>query len=160
MIQVVEKQKQRQQKSFFLFFVEISYNFYHLALLIYFIYFVISVNSTALKTATNGMIASVVWSKPSNMVQEPTMPVKLMLASHWETNALNCTLRKITNQFLNFYLFIIGLLCGEFHLLYNTQVRKKVPFFKIRCVLKIAILLQLSNASYHNYYLFIVFIRL
>ena len=114
-------------------------------------------NSTALKTATNGMIASVVWSKPSNMVQEPTMPVKLMLASHWETNALNCTLRKITNQFLNFYLFIIGLLCGEFHLLYNTQVRKKVPFFKIRCVLKIAILLQLSNASYHNYCLFIVF---
>merc|ERR1712024_151929 len=41
-----------------------------------------SVNSTALKTATNGMIASVVWSKPSNMVQEPTMPVKPMLASH------------------------------------------------------------------------------
>merc|ERR1712088_318670 len=65
-----------------------------------------SVNSTALKTATNGMIASVVWSKPSNMVQEPTMPVKPMLANHWETNALNCTLRKITNQFLNFYLFI------------------------------------------------------
>jgi len=52
------------------------------ALLIYFLYFVISVNSTALKTATNGMIASVVWFKPSNMAQEPTMPDKPMLASH------------------------------------------------------------------------------
>merc|ERR1712020_414625 len=41
-----------------------------------------SVNSTALKTATNGMIASVVWFKPSNMAQEPTMPDKPMLASH------------------------------------------------------------------------------